>query len=249
MALIAATSRASITSPMRCAIALMSALFISGNLNAQMVDSESLERIENVVRTLVQTTLGAAEPVTTQIEITPLDRRLRLPRCAQIPTAELASGSRSIDNGTINVRCSAPVAWSILVPVRVEREQVVVVATRTLARQQRIQPHDVQLKTVSSRLLSNGYFDTLDAVIGLQTKRAVTSGEILNTTLVTAATLIKRGQQVTLFSVRPGLTVQMKGEALEDGVIGQRIRVRNRTSKQVVEGYVESSETVRLETF
>ncbi|PQJ95271.1 flagellar basal body P-ring formation chaperone FlgA [Chromatium okenii] len=246
MHLAAIAPRTPIIGPMLCGMVLMSMMLISHDVNAQVVDSEPLERIVEVVRTLVQTTLGAAEPATTQIEIAQLDSRLRLPRCAQIPSAELAPGTRSIDNGTISVRCSAPVAWSILVPVRVEREQEVVVVTRMLARQHIIQPDDVQIKTVSSRTLSNGYFDTLDAVIGLQTKRALNPGEVLNTTMVTAAKLIKRGQQVTLFSSRPGLTVQMKGEALEDGVLGQRIRIRNRTSKQIVEGYVESSGTVRL---
>jgi len=194
MCLIAATLRAQITRLMPSGIALIGVMFISCNVNAQMVDSEPLERIVDVVRTLVRTTLGDAEPASTRIEIGQLDSRLRLPRCAQIPSAELASGTRSVDNGTINVRCSAPVAWSILVPVRVERELAVAVVTRTLARQHIIQPDDVQLKTMSSRILRNGYFDTLDAVIGLQTKRALSSGEVLNTTMVTAAKLVKRGQ-------------------------------------------------------
>lgn len=238
--------RRQIALQMLCSVALLGACLISARVNAQAADTEPLERIMDVARTLVQTTLGATEPATTRIEIGQLDSRLRLPRCAELPSAQLAPGSRSIDNGTINVRCSEPVAWSILVPVRVEREQTVVVAARALARQLIIQPDDVRLETVSSRSLSNGYFDALDAVIGLQTKRALTPGLVLNSTLVTPAKLVKRGQQVTLFSVRPGLTVQMKGEALEDGVVGQRIRVRNRTSRQIVEGYVESSGTIRL---
>ncbi len=227
-------------------------LLCSASLSAQIAGTETaaiepLERIMTTVRTFVLASLGDAATTATRIDIGQLDSRLRLARCAHLPTAQLAPGSRSLDNGTVNIRCTAPVTWSIFVPVRVEREVAAVVVTRPLSRQQVITAADVRLEATSSAQLANGYFDTPENVIGLQTKRALLPGQVLNDALLTPAKVVKRGQQVTLIVVTPGVTVQMKGEALEDGAVGQRIRVRNSTSKQIIEGEIEASGMVRLQ--
>ena len=117
---------------------------------------------------------------------------------------------------------------------------------RTLSRHQVIQPGDVRLERMESSNLGHGYFDDTAAVIGQQAKRALSPDQVLRDSYVVQRKLVERGQQVTLFSVRPGLTVRMKGEALEDGAAGQRIRVRNRSSKRIVEGYVEPSGAIRI---
>lgn len=214
--------------------------------SAQIAAIEPLERIVEITREFVLETLGTTASTATRIDIGQLDNRLRLARCAQVPTAQLAPGTRSIDNGTVNIRCSEPVAWSIFVPVRVEREVVAVVVTRPLSQRQVIAPDDVRLEATSNTKLTAGYFDALDAVVGQQAKRALLPGQVVNDAMLTAPKLVKRGQQVTLIVGRPGITVQMKGEALEDGVTGQRIRVRNTTSKHIVEGEVEAAGKVRV---
>jgi flagella basal body P-ring formation protein FlgA len=218
----------------------------TGATCAEIAPSEPLERILETARTFLTDSLTTDERVETRVEIGQLDNRLRLTRCAHPPTAQLAPGARAVGNGTVNVRCSEPVAWSIFVPVRVERYTEVVVVAKALSRQQIIQPGDVRLERLESTQLAHGYFDEIASVIGQQTKRALTPGEVLSDAHVVAPKLVARGQQVTLFSARPGLTVRMKGEALEDGAVGQRIRVRNRTSKRIVEGYVEPSGAIRV---
>lgn len=225
---------------------LVITLLTSGVARAQVAATEPLERIVEITREFVLETLGTTASTVTRIDIGQLDNRLRLARCDAMPTAQLAPGTRTIDNGTVNIRCSAPVPWSVFVPVRVEREMEAVVVARPLARQQVIAPDDVRLEATSSAQLANGYFDALETVIGQQTKRALLPGQILNDALLTAPKLVKRGQQVTLVAGRPGVMVQMKGEALDDGVVGQRIRVRNTSSKHIVEGAVAADGTVQL---
>lgn len=207
---------------------------------------ESLESILDMTRLFLVQSLDTDAQTETRIEIGRLDSRLQLARCASVPTVQLAPGARPEANGAVNVRCAAPVAWSIFVPFRVERYTEAVVVARPLAARQMIQPDDLRLERLDSAQLANGYFETLAAVVGQQTKRALTPGQVLTGAHVVARKLVVRGQQVTLFAVRPGLTVRMKGEALEDGVSGQRIRVRSRSSKRIVEGYVEPSGAVRV---
>ncbi len=213
---------------------------------ASSSEIEPLDRILETARTFLTDALGTDEHTETRIEIGRLDNRLRLNRCAHPPTAQLAPGARAETSTTVNVRCSEPAPWSIFVPVRVERYADIVVAARAISRQQVIQPGDVRLERQKTSQLATGYIDDLTAVIGLQARRKLTPGQVVSSSHLAPRQLIKRGQQVTLFSGRPGLSVRMTGEALEDGAAGQRIRVRNRSSRRIVEGYVEPSGAVRV---
>lgn len=207
---------------------------------------EPLERILETARTFLTDALATDGRVETRIEIGRLDNRLRLNRCAHPPTAQLAPGARAEKSTTVNVRCSEPAPWSIFVPVRVERYADVVVATRAISRQQVIQPGDVRFERLETSQLATGYVDDMASVIGLQARRALTPGQVVSGSHVAPRQLVTRGQQVTLFSGRPGLSVRMTGEALEDGAAGQRIRVRNRSSGRIVEGHVDPSGAVRV---
>ena len=209
-------------------------------------ESEPLERILDTARTFLTDALATDGRVETRIEIGRLDNRLRLNRCAHPPTAQLAPGARAETSTTVNVHCSEPAPWSIFVPVRVERYAEIVVAARAISRQQVIQPDDVRLERQETSQLATGYIDDLASVIGLQARRKLTPGQVVNSSHLAPQQLIRRGQQVTLFSDRAGVSVRMTGEALEDGAAGQRIRVRNRSSKRIVEGYVEPSGAVRV---
>lgn len=209
-------------------------------------DIEPVERILSTARTFAATTIGASAGQETHIEIGQLDSRLQLTRCAHPPTAQLAPGARTEGHTTINVRCSDPVSWSLFVPARLERHLPVVVLERPISRQQVIGPDDIRIERQAVSTLTNGYFTETDDVIGLASRRRLMPGQVLTSAHVTPRRIVERGQEVTLFSARPGLVVRMKGIALEDGVEGERIRVRNESSKRIVEGYVEPSGAVRV---
>ncbi|NEX21077.1 flagellar basal body P-ring formation protein FlgA [Thiorhodococcus mannitoliphagus] len=229
----------------RLALIACAGLILSSAM-AHAGETEPLERILESARSFLAQRLSDDPSTETRIELGQLDSRLKLRRCAHIPTAQLAPGGRTDGNTTVNVRCSEPVGWSIFVPVRIERHAEVVVTARALARKQLIKGQDVRLERKETSGLTSGYFSDPAAVIGQETKRRLVPGQVLTASHVAPPQLVERGQEVILYAVRPGLTVRMKGEALEDGAEGQRIRVRNRSSKRVVEGYVEPSGAIRV---
>jgi flagella basal body P-ring formation protein FlgA len=57
---------------------------------------------------------------------------------------------------------------------------------------------------------------------------------------------VRRGDQVMIVLELPGATVSAAGQALKEGRTGERISVRNLTSKTVVHGTVVNSTTVRV---
>lgn len=230
----------------RALTGLIAMLLTTTAIGAASSEIEPLERILDAARTFLTAELETGANAEIRIEMGRLDSRLRLSRCAHPPTAQLAPGARAENSTTVNVRCSEPAPWSIFVPVRVQRYAEVVVTARAISRQQVIQPDDVRLERMETSPLAAGYLSDLASAIGLQARRALTSGQVLSGSHLAPRQLVTRGQQVTLYSGRPGLSVRMSGEALEDGVVGQRIRVRNRSSKRIVEGHVEPSGAVRV---
>lgn len=226
------------------AFALAAALLLSLQ-SARGTELESIERIREAARELaIELASGLEGEV--EIEVGQLDSRLQLTRCAHPPAAQLAPGAKREGQTTVQVRCTAPVAWSLFIPVRIERYLEVLVLARPVERQQVLGPSDLRLERQAVSKLTSGYFTDPKEVIGLSARRRLTAGQVLIPAHVETRPLIKRGQEVTLYVSRPGLMVRMKGIALEDGRLGDRIRVRNSSSKKVVEGYVESADSVRI---
>ncbi len=112
---------------MRILFALCSALLA---LTAHGADMETAATLKRSVETFVQQQLtgtpGASFTVGT------IDPRLQLPKCAATE-AYLPPGTRLWGNATVGLRCAAPSAWSLYVPVAVKVMGEVVVTQRPLA--------------------------------------------------------------------------------------------------------------------
>jgi flagella basal body P-ring formation protein FlgA len=108
-----------------------------GCASAGAAEIESLERVaataERAVRELLPAN-GAARQQRYEVTAIMPDVRLRLPTCAHALQAALAPGSSAAARTIVQVRCDAPAAWSIQLPVQVETEMDVLVALRPLAR-------------------------------------------------------------------------------------------------------------------
>ena len=63
-----------------------------------------------------------------------------------------------------------------------------------------------------------------------------------------APRLVTRGSIVTMKIETPSLTVTAQGRALQDGKLGDTVRVTNTQSNRMIEGTVESDGTVKVAT-
>ena len=75
---------------------------------------------------------------------------------------------------------------------------------------------------------------------------ALPAGTVLSAALLQAPPAIRRGETVTLVGLGAGLEVLAPGEALADAADGQRLKVRNRGSRRVVEGIARSGQRVEV---
>jgi flagella basal body P-ring formation protein FlgA len=77
-------------------------------------------------------------------------------------------------------------------------------------------------------------------------KRPLAPGLVLTAAVLEGRPLVRRGDTVTLLARAGGLDVRVKAEALGNGAAGQRIKVRNLSSRQVIEATVVAEALVQI---
>lgn len=215
----------------------------------QALQSTTLQDVESI-RTIaadhIRQLLQPPATVTLHAEAGILDRRLRLPACTQAPQAFSPSGElRAATRLTIGVRCESP-AWSVYVPVTVESELAVLVTTRALPRNAAVTAQDVESRRRRVPGVAAGYLVAMDQLAGRHLRNPVGPGTPLDVELLAPDVLIRRGQRVTLVAAAGNLEVRAQGEAIADATPNGRIRVLNLNSRRIVEGQVESRDSVRI---
>lgn len=174
-----------------------------------------------------------------------LDPRLRLAPCTTTPTAQLPSSARVAARVTVGVNCAQP-GWTVYVPVRVETQLQALVLRQAMARNAPVTAADIEIRTQRVPGLSATYISSVEQLAGRHLKRAVPAGTALTVELLAADILVRRGQRVTLLASVGGIEVRAQGEAVQDAGPTGRVRVLNLTSRRIVEGQVESGDTVRV---
>lgn len=180
------------------------------------------------------------------IEVAPLDSRLRLPRCDQRLTVFPLREAIPAGWISVGVECRGEHPWTIYVKANVRVLQQVAVLARPLPKGSVLDQGMVVLKSVDIAALRQGYFPSVDLVLGRRLKVSLPEGAVLTPQLLAGVKVVSKGDAVMIRVVEGGMDVRMGGHALMDGELGQRIRVRNDRSQRVVEGKVQGPGEVRV---
>lgn len=222
----------------------ITAALASGTLAAAPVQDHA--SIREVAEQFAIDAARAGHGQTPEVRAGKLDARLRLSHCDEPLEAFQPQGGKTLGNITVGVRCSGSQSWSLYVPVKVSIFDKVVAAARPLSRGEVIETGDVMLVERDLAQLHSGYFSDPESVAGMEVTRTIAMNAALSNNLVKEPLAVKRGQRVVLVGGSGGLEVRMSGEALEDGAAGARIKVRNLSSKRIVDGTVRSSTVIQV---
>jgi len=221
---------------------LLAMLYAAPSMGAEF---QSLESIREAARQLIasQYPSGKAD---TRIEVGTLDPRLRLSKCAQSLETFFPQGSRS-SKPTVGVRCSDPKKWTIYVSAEVHQMVMVWVANDYLPRGSLIRAENFTQKQIDLSQLRYGYYTDFNDVSGKTLKRHLARGAVLTPATIAVTKVIKRGEHVNIMAETGGITVRAAGQALEDGGVGDIIRVKNLNSRKVIEARVEGPGRVKVD--
>jgi flagella basal body P-ring formation protein FlgA len=180
-----------------------------------------------------------------QVIVEPLDHRLRLQQCDQA-LLPFTNTKKVIGQRSIGVKCASPTPWTVYVPVKVKVMTQVMVAARPLAARQILIQSDVKPMMVDIGELKQGYMIHAGDIIGRQLKYPIAAGTAFTSRSLKLQKVVKRGEQIILVAATSAMEVRMNGTALEDASVGQTIKVKNSSSKRVVEGVVQAPGIVKV---
>lgn len=181
-----------------------------------------------------------------QIRLSELDPRLRLAKCGAALEAFLPGGARTVGNTSIGVRCPGPQPWTVYQRASVRVFDQVLVASRFLDKGTILSAADFRLERRDLSLLSGGYEIAAESLIGKQLRQALNAGAAISPQALKTVPAIRQGAVVTIVVRRGGMEISSSGIALSDAGLGERVRVRNETSKRVVEGTVTGNHRVEV---
>ena len=206
---------------------------------------QSIEQITTTAEQFLQSRTGVFAGNTT-VQAGPLDARHKMAYCDKPLKGFLRSGVEIKARTIVGVRCSGSKPWKMYVPVDVMVTANVLVARQTLIKGQVLTAADLTTEQRDVSRVRGGYLSDAKQVIGRRLKTQVIAGKTLKPTMIEADIAIRRGQSVTITVNSGAFDISMKGTAMMDGAVNQRIRVRNTNSGRIVEGIVRSREHVEV---
>ncbi len=203
--------------------------------------------IYKAARIFIQNHAAAQNSQQPQVKIGKLDARLKLKKCNKKLRAFLPKGSRNIGKTTVGIKCTGKKAWSLHVPVTISVYGKVMVASHQLQRGSILTAADIKLSRNNLANLSYGYYETLSNGIGMKLKRRISAGTVLTPAMLTKPRIITRGQKVTIVAQSGSMLVRVNGKALDNGAIGDRIKVINIKSRKKLEGIITVAGEVKVD--
>jgi flagella basal body P-ring formation protein FlgA len=227
-------------------------LFISAMTSAAHAKSASPAETmaEQVKQWLSQTHSVNSKEVT----IAPLDERLKVQACAKPLNVDHPFQSKE----TVRVRCSEP-NWQLYLQVKLPNSgfvstnnsngtttqnpsfvpKTVVVARRLIQRGAILQPDMLEEVQASPGNADTQLLSSLKDAQNAELTRDIAAGQALRISDIRRAVMVKQGQSV-MFSVGNGkeFQISIRMEAMQDGRLGEQVRLKNPESGRQVSGVV-----------
>lgn len=118
----------------------------------------------------------------------------------------------------------------MIVVANVTRIQPVVTALRKIDRGEFIRAADVEVREHEGSLPSTA-ISTLAEAVGMEARRSISEGSILQKSQLSAPLLVERGETVTVFARTAGITVRTFAVARQDGAQGELVQVETLDGK------------------
>ncbi|WP_149981592.1 flagellar basal body P-ring formation chaperone FlgA [Pseudoalteromonas rhizosphaerae] len=144
---------------------------------------------------------------------------------------------------TVQIKCDDLNGWSQYVHVRMIELTPVIIATENLSRGEVIEAHHLRLIMKPKHFVRAQYLQDQELLIGSRSKRNIRSGYPV---ALNQICMVCKGDNVTIFAIIRGLKIKTSGLALEDGTLGEQVKVKNAKSGKVLNARVDGVESVQV---
>ncbi|GIU36040.1 flagella basal body P-ring formation protein FlgA [Shewanella schlegeliana] len=208
---------------------------------ALAAESATIPSISTISRLAIAAVEQKVEaPTKARINITPqsLDTRVNLPNCYLPIKAEIASDRAIRRNNTVKISCNSPdlsYPWQIFLSVRVDILYPIVVAKATMGPGDLLSGDDIEIEYIEQTSIRGQQFEELSQVVGARLKRRVAPGQPI---FANQLCIVCKGDNVSIFARSENFEIKTVGEALQDGNVGDKIRIKNSHSHKKLDARV-----------
>ncbi len=188
---------------------------------------------------------GSAGAPRLEVSVGQLDPRLRLAPCARVEPY-LPEGMRLWGKARIGLRCTqGPTRWNVYLPITVKAfgPGLVVsgnVAGGSVLSESDLTPGEVDLAEAGSTAVTD-----MRLAVGRAASQTLKPGQSLRQSHLRPRQWFAAGETVTVLALGPGFSVSGEGQALNNGVEGQPVRVRTESGR-VLTGLAVGERRVEL---
>lgn len=195
---------------------------------------ENLVSLRQQVEAFLQQEYFSPQNERLSINIGYWDRRLSLAACQQAVAFKLQDTAAPGGSVTVNCHCPDTPGWSIHLSAQVDIYRQVAVAKHNISRGNLIRETDLEYETRNISQVPEQSLTNKSIAVGMAAKRLITKGDVIRPSLLDQPKQVNRGELVTIVSNSGSISVVMQGTAMNDGKLGQRIRVKNNQSERII---------------
>ncbi|WP_163935901.1 flagellar basal body P-ring formation chaperone FlgA [Paraferrimonas sp. SM1919] len=140
-------------------------------------------------------------------------------------------------HNTVKVSCinNNETTWQRYINVRVEPYTHVVINSRPLDIGDQLEQSHLLVKKMPLAKLRGGYYQDANTLIGVKMKRRLTHNSVITTN---DTCFVCQNDQVIIQATGSALSLRTSGSAIEDGNVGDIIKVKNMHSGRIIEAKV-----------
>jgi len=164
-----------------------------------------------------------------------------------IHVARLTFDPRSgrFDAGIV-IAGAAAKATSLRLTGTAAQTREVAVAARTIARGDILQADDIAIEHRAKTDMPSDAIQDRQGAIGLAVRQPINAGQVLRAGTLAKPELVRRNEPVIMTFEQPGLSLTLRGKALDSGAKGDIVNVVNLQSKRTLQGVVSGQNRVTI---
>ena len=203
----------------------------------------SKEKLQTLATSYIRDQLQPVSDEQTKISALSLDSRIPERNCTTKPSINVPAEPPFNRQVTVQISCEDIQGWTQYVHVRIIELEPIVVANEHLMRGEVIQAHHLSVEMRPKHFVRVQHLQDKALLIGSRSKRNIRSGlpVVLN-----QICMVCKGDNITIFATIRGLKIKTSGLALEDGTLGEQVRVKNAKSGKVLNARVDGVESVQV---
>lgn len=176
------------------------------------------------------------------VEMGPVDPRLRFPACQQFVFA-LPRGGHFWGRGSVEARCSEPQAWRIFLTYEIRLSGLALVSTQPLAAREPLSTAKATLEHIEYSQSPEAYLREIPAEA--LAARALPAGQPLSLDLLVLPKLVQAGREVRVVFEGRGFNLSQRGIALNSASLGQSVKVKT-SAGRILQGWVKGPGQIEI---